>query len=336
VLADEPAESSIEDIGEALRYRDSHTYGKHVVPRLACRAMLQKGVRGVNELVALLPHAPGSIYPTTIEEALWYASRCELSPDGLVQFVGIDPESIPQSLQRQLSEPVARAAREALQDLVVQASTHPDLFRTVFGFFFNQIVLPIKSEPAYEAEVRSDLLRMLSESTIRITRQVIARFEKLVEGKHREEDYKQFLTENPVLIDPLAAEVIPKQRLGIEYITDFVVRRHDRRYILVEIEKPHDRIFTEGGDFSSRFTHAIGQVLDFQQWVDSNKSYAEKLLPNISSPRGLLIMGRRTEMSSKDEEKLHRFCVNSAAIDVLTYDDVIAQSTHLYESIHRY
>ena len=51
----------------------------------------------------------------------------------------------------------------------------------------------------------------------------------------------------PVLIDPLAAKVIDRQRLGLELTTDFVVRRLDNEYLLVEIEKP-----IYGGSFLAR------------------------------------------------------------------------------------
>lgn len=334
-LTDSVSESSITEIAEFLRHRDNHTHWKHVTPRLACRALLQKGVKGVEELVNLLPSAPGVIYAHSIVEALWYASKGQLSPDGFFPVVGINPATLPVQLRRALPATVPQVAKEALQDLVVEASSNADLFRSVFGFFFNQATTPLATSLEDEARVRSEVLGMLAESTIRLTKRIIRDLELLIEGGHREEAYQRFLSEHPVLIDPLASEVIPKQRLGIELITDFVLKRHDRRYILVEIERPQDRIFTESGDFTARFSHAIGQVLDFQQWVDSHKAYAERLLPNISSPRGLLIIGHRSHMSPRDAEKLHRFCVNSASIDVLTYDDVVTQSIHLYKSIHR-
>jgi Domain of unknown function (DUF4263) len=333
MLANDPDEASIEYLCEFLKYRDDNTYGKQLTPRLVCRALLQKGVKGVQALVNVLPEAPGAIYPQTIVEALWYASRGQLLP--LTFMLGGGIETLPEALLREPSVAVAQTAKEAIQDLVVEASGNSELFNTIFNFIHSQTMMLAISGPEAENELRSLVFGIIAESTIRITKQLIHRFSILIEELHSEQEYQQFLTEHPVLIDPLASEVIPKQRLGIEYVTDFVVRRHDRRYILVEIEKPQDRLFNENGDFSARFTHAIGQVLDFQQWVDSNIAYAKRLLPDISSPRGLLVMGRRTVLTDREAEKLHRFCINSVAVDVLTYDDVLTQAINLYESIHR-
>ena len=79
---------------------------------------------------------------------------------------------------------------------------------------------------------------------------------------------------------------------GLEFVTDFVLRRLDNEYVLVEIEKPHDKLFGRGSDFSSKFTHAFGQILGFQEWVDENPAYARKFMPGIPPPRGLPVLGR--------------------------------------------
>src|SRR5262249_15003376 len=119
------------------------------------------------------------------------------------------------------------------------------------------------------------------------------------------------------------------------FITDFVVRRLDNKYILVEIEKPQDAIFTASDDFSAKFTHALGQVLDFQQWIDSHGEYARSLLPEISSPRGMVIMGTTGKLSEQQKRKLHRFNVNSSTVQVLTFDEVAFNARKLHQNIHR-
>jgi hypothetical protein len=118
-------------------------------------------------------------------------------------------------------------------------------------------------------------------------------------------------------------------------VTDFVLRRYDDKYFLVEIEKPQDRLFTLTNEFTANFTHAFGQVLDFQQWVDSNAAYARVHMPDISSPRGLLVIGRRADMTEENKVKLHRFSINCSAIDIVTFDDLFSNATNLYEAILR-
>lgn len=105
--------------------------------------------------------------------------------------------------------------------------------------------------------------------------------------------------------------------------------------MLVEIEKPHDRIFTQAYDFTAEFTHAFGQVLDFQHWVDDNVAYAQKHMPLITAPRGLLVIGMRSDLDSRGEAKLRRFADNSARIDIATFDDLLSGGRNLYRNLHR-
>jgi hypothetical protein len=138
-----------------------------------------------------------------------------------------------------------------------------------------------------------------------------------------------------VLLDPLASKVIPKQSLGLEFKTDFVIQRLDNEYIVVEIEKPQDSIFTKADDFSSGFTHAYGQVIDFLEWVDAHSEYARHHMPGISSPKGLLVMGMRKTLTPMQTSKLKRFCIVNRHIEVLTYDDLLQRGVALYNNIHR-
>jgi hypothetical protein len=178
-----------------------------------------------------------------------------------------------------------------------------------------------------------DFYDIMTSGAIKLSRPLLQEFDEMINRDLREEDYLVFLKQHPVFLDPLAADVIPKQKLGIERVTDFVLRRYDSKYLLVEIEKPQNRLFTLTNDFTSEFTHAFGQVLDFQQWVDSHAAYARVHMPGVSSPRGLLVIGRRTDLSEENKAKLHRFSINCASIDVVTFDDLLGNATSLYEAI---
>ena len=146
-------------------------------------------------------------------------------------------------------------------------------------------------------------------------------------------DNQQYLTRHPVLLDPLAASVHPKQRLGLEHATDFAVRSHDDQWTLVEIERPHDRLFTKKGDFLARFTHALRQVLDFQTWVDNNVAYAQRHMPAISSPRGLLVIGRSADLSEGEKVRLAALNERLYRVRIETFDGLLRRSALMYENL---
>ncbi len=45
-------------------------------------------------------------------------------------------------------------------------------------------------------------------------------------------------------------------------------------------------------------------------------------------------MGRRLHLTDWQRQKLHCFDYNSATVDIVTYDDLIDQAAHVYESLH--
>ncbi|MEZ4328717.1 MAG: DUF4263 domain-containing protein [Polyangiales bacterium] len=229
------------------------------------------------------------------------------------------------------SPEVRHAAAKVVRDIFAEATVNADAFRLVGQFFHRHTMM--SGIPGTNVD-QTEVMAMFAESSIKLSRSVLEDMARLVASEEVEEVYQRFLTKNPVLLDPLAAEVVPKQRLGSEYATDFAIRRHDDRWILVEVERPHDVIFTKKNDFSHRFTHAFGQVLDFQSWVDSNVAYAEKLMHRIVAPRGLLVMGLRRHLTDYQRDKLRRFADNSHRIEVITYDDLVDRAESLYASLH--
>ncbi len=324
-LAGSNTPDSTEELKRFLRVRDGHTFDKHTIPRLISQALLQKGPAGVAALDQALHEAAGPIYRNAIIETLWYASRGEVSR----RLIGwlLPGDCI---LNNPPTNETVREARYRLHDIVLQSHTDEDLFDSLMQFLYLANMVAGKDE----AETfRSAVFGILAEASIKISHRLIEEFETLVDQGLREEEYQRFFAIHPVFLDPLATEVISKQRLGIERITDFAVRRLDNEYILVEIEKPQDRIFTDGGDFTASFTHAFGQIIDFQEWIDQHAEYARHLMPEISSPKGLLIIGRRAGFAQEQLAKLKRFSINSNSIEMLTYDDVIQRAKSLHTNI---
>lgn len=324
-MALDASDGSIARLAALLRERDPGTYEKHIVPRLACRALLHHGTRGVSEIAQALPEAPGAIYPKCIIEALWFAAKGQLGMDmfGVAAHSDVLMEPPP-------SESVV-AARLAVGNLLAESRVDDELFWRLLDFVTDSALLGRGGrDPNFLHEVRV----LFAEASIRLTPSLIHRFRLMISEDLPEERYQQFLKEHPVFLDPLADLVVPKQKLGLEFVTDFAVRRLDDRWILVEIEKPQDKILTAANDISAPFMHAYGQVLDFQRWVGDHGEYARSLMPEIASPAGLLVIGRRSELPPDGLAKLNRFVSDSRSIDVLTFEDVLRNAEALYRNLY--
>lgn len=331
-----PDDTTIEILLTFLGARHDNTFLKPIPSQLAMRALISMGPPGIERLLAHLRSRDDLRYRSTVIETLWHLSRGR----GLVDLMDRVGDQL---LDLPVHPNPAELARRALQDLFADARLNLGAFSDVASFLHTaalRLVMGLagghdgdarRGQPSEDAVA---LMNLFAEGAIKLTRATLEEFADLIRRQAAEERYQEFLKAHPVLLDPLAAEIIPKQRLGIDYATDFAVRSHDDRWLLVEIEKPQDDLFTEGNDFRSGFTHAFGQVLDFQHWVDDNVAYAQKLMPQITAPRGLLVMGLRSNLTEAQQAKLRRFVDNSRRIEVVTYDDLLARATSLYENLY--
>ena len=314
----------IGELADALSVKAGRTYEKHEVPRVAAAALVSAGANGVAVLARFLERGDiGGFRAAAALRALWLTSQ---GLDPLKSSLGLPYPST------SVESTVRAHARVVLDDFIAASSSDARHAAVVLGLQHEEFTLRASDNlPDFNRHV----LDVTRESSIVLTIPLIESWEALVASDLAESEYQSFLEEHPVFVDPLAAEVHNRKRLGIELVTDFVVRRHDSRYVVVEIEKPQDRLFTSSDDFAAPFTHASGQVLDFQGWIAENISYAQKHLPGIENPHGLLIMGRRTEMSTSQEAKLRRWLSNSKHIDVLTFDDLSKRARALHASLRR-
>lgn len=96
-------------------------------------------------------------------------------------------------------------------------------------------------------------------------------FEKLeagIESAKKEEDIQKILALIPLLLvqhlrGGHGRWVIPKQKLGAEHVTDFIIgERHSFGFdwTAVELESPKLKMFTKKGNPTEALTHAIRQM----------------------------------------------------------------------------
>lgn len=124
--------------------------------------------------------------------------------------------------------------------------------------------------------------------------------------------------------------VIPRQRLGSEHVTDFLIaHRHSFgfEWQAVELESPLRPMFNKNGDPSQYLNHAIRQMTDWRAWLKTNQSYAARprsegglgLTDIDANTRGLILIGRREHMPPGPAAR-RRQMVQDLNIDIHSYD----------------
>jgi Domain of unknown function (DUF4263) len=318
-----PTESNIQKIIENIIHKDSDTYSKHFIPHYCASSLLSLGSKGIDLLRELVNKDLGPIRTTALIEVIFSASAKRKSN---INFFGLIPdESI--IIYPTITNEIANYALNIVHELVNESLVNRDLFTIIITLLSYDTLRNGEDDFFFK-----HVFNTIKDSSIKINKRVLNKYESLILNPDiREEDCQLILKQNPALIDPLAKDVLSKQKLGTEFITDFILRKLNDEYILVEIEKPGTPLFTKTNDFTSQFTHALGQVLDFQEWVESNISYAQTLMPGILSPTGLLVIGLSNNLSEFQKKKLRRFNINNQGrLKVITFDDLLENAKKLY------
>ncbi len=154
---------------------------------------------------------------------------------------------------------------------------------------------------------------------------LIDKFTELLNTSEKEEDLQLFLKNHPEFLYPDFIECYPKFKLGEDYVTDYVLLVNGPQgseYIFIEIERPNKEIFIKAGQFSADFTQAKDQILEWDNWLTKNHAYVSRKLPNFYKPQFHLVIGRDTNLTIENKEKIQsEFSATSRRFS--TYDDLV-------------
>jgi hypothetical protein len=184
----------------------------------------------------------------------------------------------------------------------------------------------------------------------RVTPEDHARFKSTLGAATREEDVQALLQANPMyLIQHLGGGhgrwVIPKQRLGSEHVTDFLIaEKHSFgfEWQAVELESPLRPMFNKNGDPSQYLNHALRQLTDWRAWLKNNQPYAARpktegglgLTDIDANVKGLVLIGRRAQIAVTTASR-RRQMVQDLNIEIHSYDYLLSSMHDRLVSLHK-
>ena len=129
-----------------------------------------------------------------------------------------------------------------------------------------------------------------------------------------ESAFHSFFEDHPLLLHPRAFQVWGKPDFHGRLEPDFIIRTYDNRYVVVEIETPAKRLVTMQNQLSADATHAIRQVLQYQEYLRTHIDAASEAFPEFSTPAGLVVIGQESPLS--DEQKAVLRWENQSRTDI--------------------
>lgn len=175
------------------------------------------------------------------------------------------------------------AARDNLAALVMSMPNDDEV--AMLGGQLSNLWIP-------DARRARELFAALSARWLAVSTPTLDEYERLMAERPNDESaFQRFLADTPQLLDPIVVQVWPEPDLFGSRQPDFVVRRADNTYMVVEIECPGKLLVTGGGNLSAEVTHAERQATDYRSYPVRHYADAALHFPGFDEPDCLVVVG---------------------------------------------
>ena len=193
-------------------------------------------------------------------------------------------------------------------------------------------LMGIQSSPDYAKSGQ-----ISASKTIEELEKIANEFEQLIEEGTKEEEVQKFLKEHSFILHQ-SAERLSKQKLGEDFVTDFVLvatTTQGPTYILVELERSSHKILTKDQTLAYPVNKAIKQTREWDVWLEKNKAYIQNKLPGFETPSYMVVIGRSKDFDDEQKAYMRSYNREWRNIELLTYDDILARFRATIEKLKK-
>lgn len=180
----------------------------------------------------------------------------------------------------------------------------------------------------------AELVRAMSWHWLKIGPAAVRAFEELIATESGNEPaFQKFFCAHPQFLDPLALEVWCEPDLSGLYCPDFLIRRTDDSYLIVEIECPAKSITTQAGQMSEQATHAEKQVTDYRAFLDERMAQTRQHFSNYSSGDCLVVIGLEASLNQTQRKGLDNANAARRNTRIMGFDRIAQRVSSIAENI---
>lgn len=173
-----------------------------------------------------------------------------------------------------------------------------------------------------------NLIQSLSNRWLKFGSAALDEYESLLEKEAKNEPpFQEFFQKYPQFLDPMAMQVWSQPDFHGALEPDFVVRRFDDTYLVVEIEKPAKRLITKACHLSADATKAEKQATDYREFLNDRILEAKNTFPNYKNAECLTIVGTEDNLNHNQIIALRQANeVRSGSSKIIGFDRLLSRA----------
>ena len=131
----------------------------------------------------------------------------------------------------------------------------------------------------------------------------------------------------------MALDVWSKPNLHGAAEPDFVIRRFDGTYLVVEIETPGKALVTNDAQLSAHTTHAITQALHYREFLVRRSTDASNTFPQFQTPDCLVVIGLERPPNTRQQQTLGLENNIRAGLRIVGFDWLVERARTLTRNL---
>ena len=221
---------------------------------------------------------------------------------------------------------LALAARDQLRVLMLSIEDDDDV-----GIYVSTALMSLSMQ---NPSAISNLSYALAFRSVALGPRTLEQYDELMANKSNDEPaFQRFFEDHPLLLDPRAFQVWGQPDFYGKFEPDFVIRTYDNRYLVVEIETPEKLLVTKQRQLSADATHAISQVLGYQEYLRTHLDAALETFPGFTTAAGLVVVGRESSLSDEQKAFLRSENQSRSGISIVGFDTLSDTAKAVTENV---
>ena len=241
------------------------------------------------------------------------ASTAEGQPSQSVGWFLSDSQ-VPEAVSRAVSnwDDLRLEARSHLHELVL--SLKDDVHASISAGAALTL-LAVQDQGAVNNLIHAFALR-----SIAVGPRILGAYRDLLVAATDEPSFQNFFEEHPLFLDPRAFQVWGRPDFHGKLEPDFIIRTYDGRYVIVEIETPTKLMVTQQRQLSADTSHAISQVLQYQDYLLTHFASATATFPEFTRPSGLVVIGLESSLNVEQKAALRSENLSRSDVRIVGFD----------------
>lgn len=255
----------------------------------------------------------------------------------LFSIAALDGRISPPPLITMVPLSIQKAANAKVDSRVLRSDASHALRTLILSLPTDDLMIPLSQSVMHlmsRQDVVETLIAALGVKWLRFGPPVLDQYRRLIAERPDDEPACQaFFCRYPQLLDPMAVQVWSQPDFHGALEPDFVVRRADDSYLVVEIECPGKRLMTKGAQLSGEATHAEKQAVEYESFLSERVQEARTHFPKYRRADCLVIIGTEASLDQAQSEALERANQRRQNVRIAGFDWLEARARKLIENV---